>query len=135
MSQTSSPLSHPGGAFYKFKLKDTYLDHGASRQSGVSKATRHASWFKLFFFRAASYGIPQTYLTAPDLCSQAVFDVISEEFKRMQVIKLTLSQTQILDSSKMKEFADNNFKFDESTNQFLSVRFDLFEKHFQTGFG
>ena len=28
-------------------------------------------------------------------------------------MELTLSQTTILDSSKLKEFADDNFKFDE----------------------
>ena len=31
---------------------------------------------------------------------------------------LTLSQRQILDSSKLKEFADDNFKFDENGRKF-----------------
>ena len=31
---------------------------------------------------------------------------------------LTLSKRQILDSSKLKEFADNNFKFDENDGKF-----------------
>ena len=31
---------------------------------------------------------------------------------------LTLSKQQILDSSKQKEFADNNFKFDENGRKF-----------------
>ena len=32
---------------------------------------------------------------------------------------LTLSQTKILDSSKLKEFADNNYKFDENGRKFI----------------
>ena len=32
--------------------------------------------------------------------------------------QLTLSQRQILDSSELKEFADNNFKFDENGRKF-----------------
>ena len=31
---------------------------------------------------------------------------------------LTLSKQQILDSSTLKEFADDNFKFDENTRKF-----------------
>ena len=31
---------------------------------------------------------------------------------------LTLSQTQILDPSKLKQFADDNFKFDENGRKF-----------------
>ena len=34
-------------------------------------------------------------------------------------IPLTLSQTIILDSSKMKEFTDDNFKFDENERKFF----------------
>ena len=36
----------------------------------------------------------------------------------LSVKPLALSQTQILYSSKLKEFADNNFKFDENGRRF-----------------
>ena len=40
--------------------------------------------------------------------------VIGPKWKHLQTTKLTISQRQILNSSKLKEFADDNFKFDEN---------------------
>ena len=40
---------------------------------------------------------------------------------------LTLCKRQILDSSKLKEFADDNYKFDENGKQFAKTG----RKHFQ----
>ena len=38
---------------------------------------------------------------------------------RTKLLHLTLSQTTNLDSSKLKEFADDNFKFDENGSKLL----------------
>ena len=39
---------------------------------------------------------------------------VDEKFELMVCLGLTLSQSTIVDSSKLKEFADDNFKFDEN---------------------
>ena len=44
-------------------------------------------------------------------------------------LQLTLTKQQILDSSKLKEFADNNFKFDDNDRKFSKwVEKTLWEK-------
>ena len=42
----------------------------------------------------------------------------TDEWLSTKCPHLTLSQTQILDSSKLREFADNNLKFDENGRKF-----------------
>ena len=39
--------------------------------------------------------------------------------ERIRLVNLTVSKQQILDSSKLKEFTDDNFKFDENGRKFF----------------
>ena len=41
-------------------------------------------------------------------------------YGRVQKLLLPITRRQILDSSKLREFADDNFKFDESGRKYLN---------------